>query len=128
MLRDCEDLAVEDWVEVFKVILHHLRYAMGNEVPGMPNMVIHLFEKRIELGHQWPELAESKEWIDKAVAMDKEGRAFWVMRKQSLIYAKLGDKQGAIEAAKRSLASAEAAKNADYVKLNKDSLKEWGAL
>lgn len=74
------------------------------------------------------DLEKAKEWIDKAVAMDKEGRAFWVMRKQSLIYAKLGDKQGAIEAAKRSLASAEAAKNADYVKLNKDSLKEWGAL
>lgn len=74
------------------------------------------------------DLEKAKEWIDKAVAMDKEGRAFWVMRKQSLIYAKLGDKKGAIEAAKRSLASAEAAKNADYVKLNKDSLKEWGAL
>ena len=74
------------------------------------------------------DLEKAKEWIDKAVAMDKEGRAFWVMRKQSLIYAMLGDKQGAIEAAKRSLASAEAAKNADYVKLNKDSLKEWGAL
>ncbi len=50
------------------------------------------------------------------------------MRKQSLIYAKLGDKQGAIEAAKRSLAAAESAGNSDYVKLNKDSLKEWGAL
>merc|ERR1712232_107886 len=47
------------------------------------------------------DLEKAKEWIDKAVAMDKEGRAFWVMRKQSLIYAKLGDKQGAIEAAKR---------------------------
>ena len=74
------------------------------------------------------DLEKAKKWIDKAVAMDKEGRAFWVMRKQSLIYAKLGDKKGAIEAAKKSLASAEAAKNADYIKLNKDSLKEWGAL
>ena len=54
--------------------------------------------------------------------------AFWVMRRQSLILAKLGDKKGAIEAAKQSLKVAEEAGNADYVKLNKDSLKEWGAL
>lgn len=74
------------------------------------------------------DLDKAKSWIDKAVAMDEEGRAFWIMRKQSLIYAKMGDKQGAIEAAKRSLASAEAAGNNDYAKLNKDSLKEWGAL
>lgn len=74
------------------------------------------------------DLDKAKAWIDKAVAMDEEGRMFWVMRKQSLIYAKMGDKQGAIEAAKRSLAAAEAAGNNDYAKMNKDSLKEWGAL
>ena len=33
-----------------------------------------------------------------------------------------------IKAAKASLEGAEKAGNADYVKLNKDSLKEWGAL
>lgn len=74
------------------------------------------------------DLDKAKNWIDKAVAMDEEGRMFWVMRKQSLIYAKMGDKQGAIDAAKRSLAAAEAAGNNDYAKMNKDSLKEWGAL
>ncbi|UJH67102.1 DUF2911 domain-containing protein [Allomuricauda sp. SCSIO 65647] len=72
------------------------------------------------------DLAKAKEWIDKAVSMND--KAFWMMRKQSLIYAKMGDKQGAIAAAKKSLAVAEEAGNADYVKLNKDSLKEWGAL
>lgn len=72
------------------------------------------------------DLEKAKEWIDKAVSMNE--KAFWVMRKQSLIYAKLGDKKGAIEAAKRSMAVAEEAGNSDYVKLNKDSLKEWGAL
>ncbi len=74
------------------------------------------------------DLEKAKEWIGKAVAMDTEGRMFWVLRKQSLIHAKLGDTKGAIEAAKKSLASAEKAGNADYVKMNKDSLKEWGAL
>jgi hypothetical protein len=72
------------------------------------------------------DLGKAKEWIDKAVAMND--KAFWVMRQQSLIYAKMGDKAGAIKAAKKSLEVAEAAGNADYVKMNKDSLKEWGAL
>jgi hypothetical protein len=72
------------------------------------------------------DLAKAKEWIDKAVASND--KAFWVMRQQSLIYAALGDKAGAIKAAKKSLEVAEAAGNADYVKMNKDSLKEWGAL
>ena len=72
------------------------------------------------------DLAKAKEWIDKAVSMND--KAFWMMRSQSLIYAKMGDTKGAIEAAKKSMAVAEAAGNADYVKMNKDSLKEWGAL
>jgi hypothetical protein len=72
------------------------------------------------------DLKKAKEWIDKAVSMNDE--AFWIMREQSLIYAKMGDKKGAIEAAKRSLQVAEAAGNEDYVKMNKDSLKEWGAM
>ncbi len=72
------------------------------------------------------DLQKAKEWIDKAVASND--KAFWMSRQQSLIYAALGDKQGAIKAAKKSLEVAEAAGNADYVKMNKDSLKEWGAL
>ncbi|WP_109301311.1 DUF2911 domain-containing protein [Aquimarina sp. AU474] len=70
--------------------------------------------------------AKAKEHIDKAIAM-RENPAFWYHRQQSLIYAKTGDKPGAIKAAKKSLELAETAGNADYVKLNKDSLSEWGA-
>ncbi len=72
------------------------------------------------------DLQKAKEWIDKAVSMNDQ--AFWMMRVQSLIYAKMGNTKGAIEAAKRSLAAAQAANNADYVKMNQDSLKEWGAM
>lgn len=71
------------------------------------------------------DIAKAKAWMDKAMAMTPKP-AFWQLRQQSLIYAKAGDKKGAIEAAKKSLAGAEAAGNADYVKMNKDSLKEWG--
>lgn len=74
------------------------------------------------------DMEKAREWIDKAVAMDTKGEQYWVLRRQSLIHAKLGDKKAAIAAAKKSLAAAEAAGNQDYVKMNKDSLMEWGAL
>ena len=73
------------------------------------------------------DINKAKEWMDKAMAMTKEP-AYWQLRQQSLIQAKAGDKKGAITTAKKSLAGAEAAGNMDYVKMNKDSLKEWGAM
>ncbi|MCA0154209.1 DUF2911 domain-containing protein [Winogradskyella vincentii] len=73
------------------------------------------------------DLDKAKEWMDKAMSMTENPR-FWQLRQQSLLYAKLGDKKKAIETAKKSLAGAEAAGNADYIKMNKDSLKEWGAM
>ena len=73
------------------------------------------------------DIKQAKEWIDKAMAMSDKP-AFYQLRQQSLIYAKAGDKKGAIEIAKKSLTASEAAGNMDYVKMNKDSLKEWGAM
>lgn len=71
------------------------------------------------------DVKQAKIWIDKAIEMAGDKVAFWQLRQQSLIYAKAGDKKGAIDAAKKSLIASEAAGNADYVKMNKDSLKEW---
>lgn len=73
------------------------------------------------------DIAQAKAWIDKAVEM-QEDTPFWMLRQKSLIYHKAGDKKGAIKAAKASMTAAEKANNADYVKMNKDSLKEWGAM
>ncbi len=73
------------------------------------------------------DIAKAQQWIDKAIEMTKDQPRFWFLRKQSLIHAKAGNKKGAIKAAKASLMHAEKAGNADYIKLNKDSLKEWGA-
>lgn len=73
------------------------------------------------------DISKAKEWMEKAMSMTEEPR-FWQLRQQSLIYAKAGDKKAAIETAKKSLAASETAGNDDYVKMNKDSLKEWGAL
>lgn len=71
---------------------------------------------------------QALEWINKALEMQGENAPFWVLRKKSLIQADLGMKKEAIETAKQSLAAAEKAGNKDYVKMNRDSLKEWGAM
>ncbi|WP_407556753.1 DUF2911 domain-containing protein [Winogradskyella sp. 4-2091] len=72
------------------------------------------------------DIKQAKEWMDKAISMMDNPR-FYQLRKQSLIYAAAGDKKGAIEIAKKSLEGSKAAGNADYIKMNEDSLKEWGA-
>ncbi|WNH11773.1 DUF2911 domain-containing protein [Thalassobellus suaedae] len=71
---------------------------------------------------------QAKTWIDKAIAMAGDNPPFWQLRQQSLIYAKAGDVKGAIAVAKKSLAGAEAAGNADYVKMNKESIAEWSGM
>ncbi|MEM7086894.1 MAG: DUF2911 domain-containing protein [Bacteroidota bacterium] len=73
------------------------------------------------------DINKAKMWIDKAIEM-REKPAFWYHRQQSLIYAKSGDKKGAVKAAQTSLSLAKEAGNSDYVALNTKSLKEWGAL
>jgi hypothetical protein len=69
-------------------------------------------------------IADARNYVDKALDMSTE-KPYYVSRLKSLIQAKQGDKSGAIETAKISLAAAEAANNQDYVKMNKDSIAEW---
>lgn len=65
-------------------------------------------------------------YVNKSLEMNPNPiKPYWQTRLKSLIQAKLGDKKGAIETAKVSLSAAEAAKNADYMKMNKDSITEW---
>jgi hypothetical protein len=73
------------------------------------------------------DIKKAKTWIDKAMSMI-ETPGFWQVRQQSLIYAAAGDKKGAIEMAKKSMAAAKEAGNQNYVKQNMESLKEWGAM
>jgi tetratricopeptide (TPR) repeat protein len=70
------------------------------------------------------DLTKALGFVNKALELNKE-RPFWYNRQKSLIQAKLGDKKGAIESAKLSLAAAQVAKNNDYVKMNNDSIAEW---
>lgn len=69
------------------------------------------------------DLNKALEWVSKAVEMNPD--AFWMSRQKSLIQADLGDKKGAIASAKMSLAAAQKAGNADYIKMNEESIAEW---
>ncbi|WP_396159774.1 DUF2911 domain-containing protein [Flavobacterium sp.] len=64
-------------------------------------------------------------WMNQAIPLSGEKVPFWYYRLKSLIQFKLGDKKGAIETAKLSLAGATAEKNEDYIKQNKDSIELW---
>ena len=73
------------------------------------------------------DIKQSRIWMDKAMEMTPDPK-FYQVRQKALIYAKAGDKKGAIEAAKQSLEMAKKAGNDDYVAMNTKSLKEWGAM
>lgn len=70
------------------------------------------------------DMEQAYKWISKATEMAGD-QAFWMLRKKSLIEADMGKKKEAIATAKKSLASAQKANNADYVKMNKESIAEW---
>lgn len=70
------------------------------------------------------DLTKALSYANKAIELNKD-KPFWMYRLKSLIQAKAGDKKGAIETAKISLAMATEAKNADYVKMNTESIAEW---
>ena len=69
------------------------------------------------------DLKKALEWVKIATAGDEP--RFWQVRKKSLILADLGMKAEAIAAAKHSLELATAAGNADYIKMNEESIKKW---
>lgn len=69
------------------------------------------------------DLSQALAWMKTATEGDNP--PFWYLRRMSLIQADMGDKAGAIATAKRSLAGAEKANNADYVKMNTESIAQW---
>jgi hypothetical protein len=63
------------------------------------------------------DLQKARKWVDAAIA---EREAHYIVHLKAKILAKLGDKEGAIAAAKRSTELAIKAKDNGYVKLNED--------
>ena len=72
------------------------------------------------------DIKRANEWMEKAMSMT-EKPAFWQLRQQSLIYAKMGDSEKAIAVAEKSLELSKEAGNEAYIKMNTESLSEWGA-
>lgn len=65
-------------------------------------------------------------YIKKANEMTADSPRFWMLRRQSLIHAALGDKSAAVDMAQKSMELAQAAGNQDYVRMNQQSILEWG--
>ncbi len=70
------------------------------------------------------DIKKANEWMEKAMSLT-EKPAFWQLRQQSLIYAKMGEKEKAIAVAEKSLELSKAAGNEAYIKMNTQSLAEW---
>jgi len=70
------------------------------------------------------DIKKANEWMEKAMSLT-EKPAFWQLRQQSLIYAKMGNIEKAIAVAEKSLELSKAAENEAYVKMNTQSLTEW---
>ena len=70
------------------------------------------------------DIKKANEWMEKAMSLT-EKPAFWQLRQQSLIYAKMGDTENAIAVAEKSLELSKIAGNEAYIKMNTQSLAEW---
>lgn len=62
------------------------------------------------------------EYIDKGISM---GEGYGNLRLKSLILAKMGNKKAAIEWAEKSLERSKKFDNADYIRMNEESIAEW---
>lgn len=74
-------------------------------------------------GKTGADLEKALTWVQKATS--GANPRFWQVRKESQILAKLGKHKEAIAAAKKSLALATEAGNADYIKMNTDAIAKW---
>ena len=70
------------------------------------------------------DIKKANEWMEKAMSLT-EKPAFWQLRQQSLIYAKMGETEKAIAVAEKSLELSKEAGNEAYIKMNTQSLAEW---
>lgn len=68
------------------------------------------------------DLSQALVWIKQANAKEPK---FWMVRKEALILADMGNYQAAIKAATQSKELAQAAKYEPYIRMNEESIAEW---
>jgi len=83
------------------------------------------YNAAIYYNQQDKDIKKANQWMEEAMSLT-EKPAFWQLRQQSLIYAKMGDSEKAIAVAKKSLELSKEAGNEAYIKMNTESLSEWG--
>jgi len=83
-----------------------------------------LYKAAVYLLQENRDLRMAKEWMNQSIAMMENPR-FYQLRQQSLIYAALKDYKMAIKVAKSSLEKSILAGNAEYEKMNQDSISIW---
>jgi hypothetical protein len=119
MIWDKNYVSIPFEVPTDDAVMASIEKTMNGPEPG------DYFQAAVYYYDEGKDINKAVKWIDKAVKMTIDNPRFWVLRQQSLIHAKAGNIEGAIKAAKASLAKAEEAGNDDYIKMNKESLAEW---
>ena len=72
------------------------------------------------------DLNTALEYVRKATSTGEP--RFWQVHREALILGKMGKKEEAIKAAKKSMDLAKKAENMDYVKLNEKVIKQWSSM
>jgi hypothetical protein len=101
-------------IELTSKLVPQIEAAMASDAKQKPYFPAAMFY--YEHGQ---DLEKAKKWIDAAVV---EREAYYTVHWKAKIHAKVGDKEGAIAAAKRSKELAEKANDGAYVKMNDDLL------
>jgi len=108
-------------VDVVQNVVAQIDAAMAS---GQPLSASAYFTAAMFYYDQGLDLKKAKVWIEEATKGDKP--PFYMLHGKAKVLAKSGDKAGAIAAAKQSIAAAEGAPRAEYVRLNEaliESLK-----
>ena len=101
-------------IELAGKLIPQIEAAMASDAAQKP-----YFQAAVFYYDHGQDLQKAKKWIEAAVAQNE---AYYTVHWKAKILAKLGDKDAAIAAAKRSKELAEQAKDGAYVKLNDDLL------
>ena len=99
-------------VELTSQLVPQIEANMASDAPNKP-----YYQAAMFYFDHGQDLAKAKTWVEAAI---KQREAHYMVHLQAKILAKLGDKEGAIAAAKRSTELAIKAKDTGYVKMNDD--------
>jgi tetratricopeptide (TPR) repeat protein len=111
-------LPVEIKLPTAKIVMSSIEEVLKNPTSS------DLYKAAVYLLQENRDLRMAKEWMNQSIAMMENPR-FYQLRQQSLIYAALKDYKMAIKVAKSSLEKSIVAGNADYEKMNQDSISIW---